>query len=210
MSRSYLFSIYFLFFFCIISKREKTSKQVIRKSKTLKDVMYASPSAAPALYTLLFTWGTTFGLSKGGSEWVFQSTPPHGGRPISCVFRERLNGFNPRHRMGGDRADAAIHSSEVVSIHALAWGRRMAAAIPQQRNVSIHAPAWGRLYALALLLQHIVVSIHAPAWGATLQHENPIRYVCFNPRPRMGGDPQSQNRKFRPRCFNPRPRMGGD
>ena len=54
MSPSYLFSIYFLFFFCIISQREKTSKQIIRKSKTLKDVMYASPSAVPALYTLLF------------------------------------------------------------------------------------------------------------------------------------------------------------
>ena len=49
MSPSYFFSIYFLFIFHIISTRENTTKQVIKKSKTLKDVMYASPSAVPAL-----------------------------------------------------------------------------------------------------------------------------------------------------------------
>lgn len=36
--------MYFLFIFYIISKRENKHKKGIRKPKTLKDVMYASPS----------------------------------------------------------------------------------------------------------------------------------------------------------------------
>ena len=43
----YVFSISFLFVFYIISWRENKYKQIIRKSKTLKGVMYAGRSVVP-------------------------------------------------------------------------------------------------------------------------------------------------------------------
>ena len=36
-------------------------------------------------------------------DWKFQSTPPHGGRPVSIGFPLDRIGFNPRPRMEGDR-----------------------------------------------------------------------------------------------------------
>lgn len=46
--------MYFLFILYIISKRENKHKKGIRKPKTLKDVMYASPSVVTPLYALLY------------------------------------------------------------------------------------------------------------------------------------------------------------
>ena len=42
----------------------------------------------------------------GCGSW-FQSTPPHGGRPISGVTLFLLIRFNPRPRMGGDNTPQA-------------------------------------------------------------------------------------------------------
>ena len=78
---------------------------------------------------------------------MFQSTRPHGARPV----------------------DQVIYPVGEVSIHAPAWGatsvRRHLIA---DRRVSIHAPAWGATYPMVLdFIAPENVSIHAPAWGAT-------------------------------------------
>ena len=103
----------------------------------------------------------------------------------------RLPCFNPRARVGRDRAHRSREAPVVlVSIHAPAWGatthpRRH----PHGARVSIHAPAWGatawmRMHVVLVMFQstrprgarparravpveHAHVSIHAPAWGAT-------------------------------------------
>ena len=39
----------------------------------------------------------------GGSRW-FQSTPPHGRRPLKSLEKQPATSFNPRLRTGGDAA----------------------------------------------------------------------------------------------------------
>ena len=166
----------------------------------------------------------------------FQSTPPHGGRPV--VDEECLEGCE-------------------VSIHAPAWGATIGHSLHLYfLLVSIHAPAWGatstsfssflaarfqstpphggrlvnRLSLQAIhdefqstpphggrrgvinsALIDSQVSIHAPAWGATEDMRQSIGISqSFNPRPRMGGDADLNVSPHLERCFNPRPRMGGD
>ena len=53
---------------------------------------------------------------------MFQSTPPHGGRPPVKYTLQPIKRFNPRPRMGGDhvRWRGWLYCS--VSIHAPAWG----------------------------------------------------------------------------------------
>ena len=54
---------------------------------------------------------------------MFQSTPPHGGRPPD---------------------PPSMHSHSSVSIHAPAWGATVGLVISAHAHgVSIHAPAWG-------------------------------------------------------------------
>jgi len=75
---------------------------------------------------------------------MFQSTPPRGGRRSSGLIGIDLEGFNPRPRVGGDRAKHTDCSWILVSIHAPAWGAtKKEPIINTYGNVSIHAPAWG-------------------------------------------------------------------
>ena len=113
-------------------------------------------------------WGATPSISWLLSKILFQSTLPHGERPVV-------------------RFALAVR---VISIHAPAWGatglgrfaarnrlfqstlphgeRRVAShAADQARRISIHAPAWGATERGHALLLAGRISIHAPAWGAT-------------------------------------------
>ncbi len=144
----------------------------------------------------------------------FQSTPPHGGRPLPRPWRplDKLFQSTPPH---GGRLYVTTCTTQTltVSIHAPAWGATLRHHLhhpdpdcfnPRPRmggdaavyddpetleDVSIHAPAWGATCWCFWCRLWCDVSIHAPAWGATsCASGGPATANCFNPRPRMGGD----------------------
>ena len=67
-------------------------------------------------------WGATPDSRPAVDPRVFQSTPPHGGRPLYRTKKVKLSCFNPRPRMGGDIYEACQPCLIPVSIHAPAWG----------------------------------------------------------------------------------------
>ena len=101
--------------------------------------------------------GATVPLPCGNCSSLFQSTPPHGGRPPNKGESSPARCFNPRPRMGGD---AVPEFSRVLF------------------QVSIHAPAWGATQQNEKMLRGLLVSIHAPAWGAT-NERTVIDYVYW-------------------------------
>ena len=142
---------------------------------------------------------------------MFQSTPPHGGRPRLRWSTSTWRCFNPRPRMGGDHHWQMVVLAQHVSIHAPAWG---ATNTPKynvgQLTFQSTPPHGGRPGPPKPHRQESAVSIHAPAWGATSGQGPGGEGDCFNPRPRMGGDSWGGSSLSRARRFNPRPRMGGD
>ncbi len=119
----------------------------------------------------------------------FQSTPPYGGRRVrgwGCKCREC---FNPRPRMGGDY----LCTMETI-----------------RRHVSIHAPVWGATGNHVFPYVDRAVSIHAPVWGATALVHLIRRRLKFQSTPPYGGRLSSFSRIQISSSFNPRPRMGGD
>ena len=98
---------------------------------------------------------------------AFRSTLPRGERRSATTDKRGQCSFDPRSRVGSDRADCR-------SRHAC--GR----FDPRSRVGSDRAGR--RLYAPPL------VSIHAPAWGATPQSDCPRGWRCFDPRSRVGSD----------------------
>ena len=147
---------------------------------------------------------------------LFQSTPPHGGRPTSS--------FNPRPRTGGTPTAEAEGVS--VSIHAPARGatRRTLRSGPAEwekfqstpphggrlrHRFEIHAPHGGRrvkIWRSVGLFQSTPPHGGRPGGRAP----GPDESVSFNPRPRTGGDDVNSPRPTCRRSFNPRPRTGGD
>ena len=100
---------------------------------------------------------------------LFQSTLPHGERPMRMRMAVSFMRFNPRSHMGSDVGRLSIYPFiPRVSTHAPAWGAthksyyQFAGVV-----VSIHAPAWGATKTQEEDLRHQIVSTHAPAWGAT-------------------------------------------
>ena len=129
-----------------------------------------------------------------GIEYVFQSTPPRGGRReywSHPIARSRRSSFNPRPRAGGD-ASARVAGEALV--------------------FQSTPPRGGRQHVLRNVRQRRRVSIHAPARGATGSPCEGTRLLpwLFQSTPRAGGDTP-----WPPECgsmkgFNPRPRAGGD
>ena len=166
----------------------------------------------------------------------FQSTRPHGARPLfqnllcdrvdvsihapawgATWFCVRFNfyslSFNPRARMGRDNAKVQKYPPLICFNPRARMGR------DNNNDVDFWI---------------ISVSIHAPAWGATYHKTlQAIDQLCFNPRARMGRDGDKsdtegecdQFQSTRPHgarrplfkcsnrwrlCFNPRARMGRD
>ena len=56
------------------------------------------------------------------AQSTFQSTHPHGARPISSYSLKSFRNFNPRTRMGRDSTACIIFGATNISIHAPAWG----------------------------------------------------------------------------------------
>jgi len=77
----------------------------------------------------------------------FQSTPPHGGRPVTSRSIREAHLFQSTPPHGGRRSWHHLKKIE--------------------GSVSIHAPAWGATEQVLNAFVAFLVSIHAPAWGAT-------------------------------------------
>ena len=104
------------------------------------------------------------------SPQLFQSTPPHGGRPFDVPNATILHPFNPRPRTGGDNPIVSA-----VQPGGIGFNPR-----PRTGGDADRIRASDR----------VVVSIHAPARGATSWSGSPALpgAASFNPRPRTGGD----------------------
>ena len=153
-------------------------------------------------------------VDSGLISFLFQSTPPRGGRrqqPDECpeqivvsihapawgatarhdAERAMRTGFNPRPRVGGDSTQLEGGGlPRPVSIHAPAWGATTNGTV---RTAAISGfnprPRVGGDIDTATTKGGGDVSIHAPAWGATRGCFNVSRSLTrFNPRPRVGGD----------------------
>ena len=128
----------------------------------------------------------------------FQSTHPHGVRPLTAgaamppacfnprthmgcdVMQESgtfiLQSFNPRTHMGCDSPHFEENMRRCVSIHAPTWGATYKKIKERfTLKVSIHAPTWGATDNALKVISVDRVSIHAPTWGATQVAFNNIR-----------------------------------
>jgi len=110
---------------------------------------------------------------KSAINTADKSTPPHGGRPDNdWIFTEKVDGFNPRPRTGGDEKTLLQHSAVYVSIHAPARGATWSTSLPTSSSSFQSTPPHGG---------------------------RPSIYPCsksiksFNPRPRTGGDLSAVN-----------------
>ena len=179
-------------------------------------------------------WGATYLRRLLLRLKVFQSTPPHGGRPYDVQSESPFTSFNPRPRMGGDIVKPLfMHEGIPVSIHAPAWGATYSedtawydwsfqstpphGGRPGSFDAPINynlfqstPPHGGRLNPCMIILSAIRFNPR-PRMGGDIHPQHAREpTVCFNPRPRMGGDIHPQHAREPTVCFNPRPRMGGD
>ena len=67
-------------------------------------------------------WGATVSPPQSLRQGRFQSTHPHGVRPLAAVTFAFSLYFNPRTRMGCDNVQYKIFFCNTISIHAPAWG----------------------------------------------------------------------------------------
>ena len=209
--------------------------------------IHASAREATCLWPLPASWPACFnprlrtGGDRSGRYGVhqrqrFQSTPPHGRRPIlrpgvwTCPtgFNPRLrtggddeirnivgelNRFNPRLRTGGDPTSNGVAPDHGrVSIHASA---REATCVRRGEQVAVQSfnprlRTGGDMFR-ARMAQPFLVFQSTPPHGRRLvaTSAGPL-YPCFNPRLRTGGDPAMYERPPRSSSFNPRLRTGGD
>ena len=58
-------------------------------------------------------WGATSKEGKPEQYDLFQSTPPHGGRRWLVLFFPKVEGFNPRPRMGSDKPCRVCYNIDV-------------------------------------------------------------------------------------------------
>ncbi len=165
---------------------------------------------------------------------LFQSTPPHGGRPFSrsgCSGTLRFQSTPPH---GGRPSMMAMFVTPTdVSIHAPAWRATVnRVRRPGHMDVSIHAPAWratdtGNFLSTVHLFQSTPPhggrrvtrrgNSRASQFQSTPPHGGRQLHTClrskgtsFNPRPRMEGDLLVRVPAPSYLRFNPRPRMEGD
>ena len=177
--------------------------------------------------------GATCLFSPINTLFVFQSTLPHGERPIARACSSLCGGFNPRSRTGSDGGQHDCHVHKGVSIHAPARGATTRVRVSVQiEAVSIHAPARGatlrtrrgllsgqfqstlphgeRPTYVRLMISKNDVSIHAPARGATRIAQGDNMGEVFQSTLPHG---ERLKQLFTPRNswgFNPRSRTGSD
>ena len=107
------------------------------------------------------------GSSVLGIVECFNPRPRMGGDKACGNGEYPTRGFNPRPRMGGDQFDIDHITHMIVSIHAPAWGATQAVNAREQGEQFQSTPPHG---------------------GRPFPFFYCCIYSCFNPRPRMGGD----------------------
>ena len=119
----------------------------------------------------LRTGGDLCARACTGCPCGFQSTPPHGRRPVNLRAQRRISrSFNPRLRTGGDASRTALCGRiTLVSIHASAREATEGDTGAVERGgVSIHASAREATGGVLLRVERSGnVSIHASAREAT-------------------------------------------
>ena len=113
-------------------------------------------------------WGATKNSNRTIIRTKFQSTLPHGERPMMLVQLISGNGFQST-LPHGERQKFKVKPKNVISFNPRS---RMGSDGDLSHEcwscqVSIHAPAWGATHELFRAFFLSCVSIHAPAWGAT-------------------------------------------
>ena len=122
---------------------------------------------------------------------MFQSTHPHGVRPLTSDISKLTTSFNPRTHTGCD-IDFAFYQKIF-------------------QNVSIHAPTRGATDCLRIVKCYRRVSIHAPTRGATGSTKSQGVYrFSFNPRTHTGCDFRAFIIVTGVVSFNPRTHTGCD
>ena len=124
--------------------------------------------------------------------FLFQSTPPHGGRLVLFLLSSEPHiSFNPRPHMGGDRFSAYCTSRDIGF------------------NPRPHMGGDSGKRKKVLSAEEFQST---PPHGGRLDKGHDWRHpgVCFNPRPHMGGDLHTDRLRRDRSRFNPRPHMGGD
>ena len=182
------------------------------------------------------TGGDTAAISFSLSSTMFQSAPPHGGRPSDgripmrrcCVsirapargatiswYSSGLSGkrFNPRPRTGGDPTIPLVLPLATVSIRAPARGATLIVRLADRdcRVFQSAPPHGGRPRSWSWTRSRTLFQSAPPHGGRPRGSRFRSRKLCFNPRPRTGGDFVCLEWWV---CstpgFNPRPRTGGN
>ena len=112
--------------------------------------------------------GATDCMSPRRNDIQFQSTRPHGARPVIHFANCPYSCFNPRARTGRD-------NKTIYRINQLEFQSTRPHGARQGDNIR------RKIYG---------VSIHAPARGATWVLKKKHLFLCFNPRARTGRDVQ--------------------
>ncbi len=145
--------------------------------------------------------------------FVFQSTPPRGGRPPNIIKERSSDLFQSTPPRGGRRVGAVDCLVFQRFQSTPPRGGRPATKIKKwlAKVFQSTPPRGGRRVTEYQDRGTLHVSIHAPAWGATVFAIPFWRlFFRFNPRPRVGGDAEIQALRAYLYRFNPRPRVGGD
>ena len=95
--------------------------------------------------------------------------PAWGATAASCSFAGSAEDFNPRARVGRDRARGCRvrKTPPFQSTRPRGARRRVHLLHEVALDISIHAPAWGATLRAPFPCAWARISIHAPAWGAT-------------------------------------------
>ena len=135
-------------------------------------------------------WGATWITAFFLLSIMFQSTPPHGGRPSLGQGEPECRWFQSTPPHGG---------------RPCRWCHRMVFDY-----VSIHAPAWGATSGRRLGLMSNPFQSTPPHGGRLKKSGNMENAAVFQSTPPHGGRPMPPCKPGSAVSFNPRPRMGGD
>ena len=170
------------------------------------------------------------GLGAGGR---FQSTPPHGGRPVIGPVPPQSNRFNPRPRTGGDTARAIITLAPIGFNPRPRTGGDWSGSIragalwcfnPRPRTggdgfgfqfvrpavFQSTPPHGGRPWFRSSVVVSKVFQSTPPHGGRPLQKTITVADGVSIHAPARGATVVSTSSWSCQRCFNPRPRTGGD
>ena len=122
-----------------------------------------------AISTHAPAWGATlYRLEDAFIHFLFQPTLPHGERLAVAPIYGSARHFNPRSRMGSDKALLQVSGVNL--------------------SISTHAPAWGATKTVRKSPETIRFQPTLPHGERLGRHRQSTLFANFNPRSRMGSD----------------------